>query len=85
MSPAGLLERDKALAADELSTGESLSLARKAEPMDAGRRAGYPSRPMMGWAGAAFAFVIDLLGAIAFFTILAVAGWLLWTHMQGSI
>lgn len=35
------------------------------------------------WGGITFAFIIDLLGAIAFFSILAFVGWLLWNHVLG--
>ena len=84
-----LLERDKALAADDLASGEPrvagvprTGIPATAAPLEPRRPA---PRRLLGWAGAVFAFVIDLLGAITFFTMLAVAGWLLWNRMHGQV
>ena len=41
-------------------------------------------RPLR-WAGIAFAFLIDLLGAIAFFTILGAIGWYVWNRMHNPM
>ena len=87
-----LLERDKALAADTArygSDGERLSEQRVsartartpqpvAGPLSGARRREGPLR----WLAIAFAFLIDLLGAIAFFTIIAVVGWYVWNRMH---
>ena len=50
-----------------------------AAPKPAARRA-TPLR----WAGIAFAFLIDLLGAIAFFMIVGAIGWYLWLRLHAS-
>lgn len=39
----------------------------------------------MRWAGVAFAFLIDLLGAITFFTIIGAIGWFLWNRMHAPM
>lgn len=85
-----LLERDKALAADaplppakrhadgdlSESTGAAHPSTRTAPVPPLGAR-----RSVAGVAAAVFAFLIDLLGSIAFFTILAGLGWMLWNHL----
>lgn len=85
-----LLERDKALASDESGLGDApATVASGIAPTDQkvaarGTRRGTPRR-LLGWAGIAFSFIIDLLGAIAFFMILAAAGWLLWNRLHGQV
>ena len=37
------------------------------------------------WAAIAFAFVIDLLGSVAFFTILAAIGWYVWNRLHTPV
>ena len=78
-----LLERDKALAADapierSATPQEPVVSAAVDIPATESRRA--PLRLF----GIAFAFVIDLLGSIAFFTILAGIGWIIWNRMHGQ-
>ena len=94
-----LLERDKALAADapvgqpEPRAKAPRASAVEARSMDpvgkADATGGVPPaasrRPaLIGFASAAFAFLIDLLGSIAFFTILAAIGWMLWNRLHGQ-
>ena len=38
--------------------------------------------PFLRWAGIVFAFLIDLLGAIAFFMIVGAIGWYLWLRLH---
>lgn len=78
-----LLERDKALAAEvgdtpvETARSKSKALRPKESTRD-GRMA------RLGHAlGIAFAMLIDLLGAIAFFGILFAFGWFLWQRFHG--
>ena len=92
-----LLERDKALASDPISRSgrgpkwdaRSGPAARAASPPpatprhEASRRAG-AKRSRSGWFGVAFAFAIDVLGSIAFFTLLAGIGWLIWNRLHGQ-
>ncbi len=79
-----LLERDKALASDTMGRREP------DRPRHAATRSAHlgdrkPSRaPRLGWFGVAFAFVIDLFGSIAFFTVLAGIGWLVWSRLHGQ-
>ena len=82
-----LLERDKALAADEFGAEAATAPSRAPGSAKVGLVAATEGKPkgILGWGGAVFAFVIDLLGAIAFFTILAVAGWLLWNRLHGQV
>jgi hypothetical protein len=88
-----LLERDKALAADELIDEAPRSASSAASPSTAGARPqnlppstrGGPLRRFFNFLGIAFAFLIDLLGAITFFTLLAVAGWLAWSHFHTAV
>ena len=91
-----LLERDKALAADARSRAKPASSsefmsprkisssgrgdAQPAVAQSAAPRAAGPLR----WISIVFAFLIDLLGSIAFFTILAAIGWFLWNRMRVS-
>ena len=85
-----LLERDKALAADadeaddrHVSPGPAplRPPAATREPAPPDRR----RRSRMGrLGGAAFAILIDLLGAIAFFAIVFYAAWVAWTHLHGE-
>ena len=95
-----LLERDKALAADVTregtrrtkadapSTGTGRPRTRRsnanaalvAETVSA-RSGGSNSR----WLTIGFAFLIDLLGSIAFFTILAAIGWYIWNRVHTPI
>jgi hypothetical protein len=82
-----LIERDKALASDETSGGARPNTRRKgvlavSEPTTAPAR---DQRTWWRWAGVVFAFVIDLLGAIAFFTLLAGAGWIAWNRFNGPV
>ena len=85
-----LLERDKALAADTL-IGETP--ARPAAPRSASsivrtaaaRDEMTAPRSPLRWVGIGFAFLIDLLGAIAFFTILAGIAWIAWNKMHVPI
>lgn len=74
-----LLERDQALASD--ATPQRRPADAEGTP-DIGH-IGKASGPMHAF-GVAFAFVIDLLGSIAFFTILAGLAWLAWTHWRGQ-
>lgn len=89
-----LLERDKALAADAplapfkrkapasglAGTGPSGTTAEPTPSMPAEARRG-----ASGLAAMAFAFLIDLLGSIAFFTILAALGWVVWNRLHGQV
>jgi hypothetical protein len=84
-----LLERDKALASDTTAPHRD----GKARPRDPIGPDGPPvqarsSKPVrrtrVGWFGATFAFLIDLLGSIAFFVVLAGIGWLLWNRWYGQ-
>lgn len=85
-----LLERDKALAADtngeiEPRTRPDRRTAVRMVPLSGDSGARFPEKS--GWlkrAAIAFAFLIDLLGSIAFFTILAAIGWLVWNRMLGQ-
>lgn len=75
-----LLERDKALATD---AGDAVALTRtngrkaKAQPPAQGRQRS-PVRVL----AIAFAFFIDVLGSIAFFSLLAFAAWALWSNLK---
>lgn len=79
-----LLERDKALATDDLGT-----VMPAAAPAPARRtpapRAPSARRGLLAWTGIAFAFLIDLLGSIAFFSILAGLAWVLWNKYHGHV
>jgi hypothetical protein len=78
-----LLERDKALAAEIGDTPvETARSKSKARPPKESTRDGRMAR--LGHAfGIAFAMLIDLLGAIAFFGILFAFGWFLWQRFHG--
>ena len=92
-----MLERDKALAADTLigakpTRSASSSRASRAPPAPttstvARAHGEHPPAKRAGlrWFGIAFAFLIDLLGAIAFFTILAAIAWVVWNKMHTPI
>ncbi len=81
-----LLERDKALAADALRRGRpdaSGASGRDPLPRVGDSVDGASVRPApLRWATIAFAFVIDLLGAIALLGILAVLGWYVWSRVH---
>lgn len=91
-----LLERDKAIASDTYGDDvvpERLERGKKDPKPTKARRPAEPGvraaaergrRPAFGWAGIAFAFLIDLLGAITFFSILAAICWFLWMHFHGG-
>ena len=89
-----LLERDKALAADTASQAPKRK-ARADEGSGARRSAmtagPVPAQPagtrrgVSNLAAVAFAFLIDLLGSIAFFTILAALGWIVWNRLHGPV
>ena len=49
------------------------------------RREAGSKRSRLGWFGVAFAFAIDVLGSIAFFTLLAGIGWLIWNRLHGQV
>lgn len=83
-----LLERDKALAADadgvlQPRRPSATKTARQDRRDEAAADRRQLSRPMK-LAGMAFAFLIDLLGSITFFSILAALGWMIWSHMHGA-
>ena len=78
-----LLERDKALAADVDESDPKVAApdaaaAAKTKPETRRGRASFA-----GALGIAFAMLIDLLGAIAFFGILFAVGWFLWQRFHG--
>ena len=93
-----LLERDKALASDARArrntkwtegtgptsrvqpseTPQAPASSAPSIPAAAPKRTGGPLR----WAGIAFAFFIDLLGAITFFMIVGAVCWFVWTRMH---
>lgn len=73
-----LLERDKALAAE--AAGSTTAVAPVAKAVQPKRKGG-----ALHWAGIAFAFLIDLLGSIAFFSILAGAAWIAWNRLHGHV
>ena len=91
-----LLERDKALAADTprrpmspnqadasprpAATAGADSVARNAQPFPPRSR-----NPVLRWMAIAFAFLIDLLGSVAFLTILAALGWYVWNRLHTPI
>lgn len=86
-----LLERDKALAADAVSDESGAPAIRlpsegagAAERGPATAREPRPAVRMSRWRwlSIGFAFLIDLLGSIAFFTILAAIGWVIWNKMH---
>ena len=93
-----LLERDKALASDSISRpGRGPKLDARGGPArhaassppttprhEASRRQAGAKRSRLGWFGVAFAFAIDVLGSIAFFTLLAGIGWLIWNRLHGQ-
>ncbi len=73
-----MLERDKALASDAKRQPEP-------ERDDAvALRAVSVARPRgpLRWLTIAFAFLIDLLGAVAFFALLAAVGWYAWNRLH---
>ena len=83
-----LLERDKALASDSIipPSNEKGREPRAVAAAHASKSGiGRPRREAkrLGWFGVVFAFVIDLFGSIAFFTLLAGIGWLIWNRMHG--
>ena len=83
-----LLERDKALAADARQRvkpprpGDTPPVARAVATRPPARP---PATGPTRWFVIAFAFLIDLLGSIAFFTILAAIGWYLWTRLHTPV
>ena len=82
-----LLERDKALAAQDAT--EPARRAAGAPAKTAEREPQMPPKRgvarVLSVAAILFAFVIDLLGAIAFFLILVAGVWVLWNHMHGPV
>ena len=87
-----LLERDKALASDTvllLPRRGSAGAPRRGRIVatDAPPSESKPPRRrgQFLWLGPAFAFLIDLLGSIAFFTLLAGIGWLVWNRLHGQV
>ena len=87
-----LLERDKALAADFAPNDRTREPAKTVAVAEAGPVAGAAapkarrsSNGVVRWVAIAFAFLIDLLGSIAFFTILAVVGWYVWNRLHTPI
>ncbi len=79
-----LLERDKALASDvedvDPKPAKPTTAAAATKPPETRRgRARFT-----GALGVAFALLIDLLGAIAFFGILFAVGWFLWLRLHGE-
>ncbi len=90
-----LLERDKALAAaaDDENRGapprRSVQPTRRSPSPPLSEASGPPTRRRRSTtrrvAAATFAFLIDLLGSIAFFTILIGLGWLIWNRLRGQI
>ena len=80
-----LLERDRALAADTKQRPPSYTRAEAAPASSAvpgaARRRGGPLR----WLGIAFAFLIDLLGAVAFFAVLAALAWYAWNRLHAPV
>lgn len=92
-----LLERDKALAADDVAHRETLDdeeapsrpSALASRDADRATASAVPPRarrrPTLRWLGLLFAFIIDLLGAISLFTLIAVAAWMLWTRMHPPV
>ena len=75
-----LLERDKALA-DGINPQPRTVVASK-PPAD---RPVKTTRGPLRWLAIAFAFLIDLLGSIAFFTIVAAIAWVVWNKFHVSM
>ncbi len=88
-----LLERDKALAADAARRSQPAARGEtgRKRPLAAAfrdRRSPTSDRPDVGtrrWLSIAFAFLIDLLGSIAFFSILAAIAWYFWNRLHTPI
>ena len=83
-----LLERDKALAADApMPPFEVKTVAvGKDDPGEMGKFVSSSGRRGFGSIiVAVFAFLIDLLGSITFFTLLAALGWVVWNRLQGQV
>jgi hypothetical protein len=89
-----LLERDKAIAAEAVQHGTAFKappsddVARRdpggnapVEPLGATAPGGRASA-IASMLGAGFAFLIDVLGSIAFFTIIAFAAWFAWSSFN---
>ncbi len=74
-----LLERDKALATDT-DSARHIKRYRAAEPQAASPPRARRSAGRV--AGAVFAFFIDVLGSIAFFSLLAFAAWAWWSSLK---
>ena len=78
-----LLERDKALAAD---ARRRPAAAQRSEPANLPAKVDVPAprprRRRFRWLAITFAFVIDLLGSIAFFTLLAMVAWYAWNRLH---
>ena len=88
-----LLERDKALAADAQRRAASATPLVPSSRRSVRTPGSYtpeavaaprPRGPLK-WFAVAFAFLIDLLGSIAFFTLIAVVGWYIWNRMHTPI
>ncbi len=84
-----ILERDKALASDAFMVprreqGHRSRAGAPGRPASAGAAGPNRRRRRFGWFGVTFAFIIDLFGSIAFFTLLAGLGWLVWNRLHGQ-
>ncbi len=85
-----LLERDKALAADDEAPRQTIASTRaEPKPQRAEPAQTELSRPrrqdrssVATILGATFAFLIDVLGSIAFFSILAGIAWVIWQNLK---
>ena len=83
-----LLERDKALAADApMTPWEAKTVASgSGDRGKVGNSVPLRERRRFGAiVVATFAFLIDLLGSIAFFTLLAALGWVFWNRLRGQV
>ena len=90
-----LLERDKSLASDARVRNGGRWIAREAAPQRGGADVATPldcspeqqrrTAPPLRWASIAFAFLIDLLGAIAFFTIVGALCWYAWMRLHAPM
>lgn len=87
-----LLERDRALAAEARDAAATRGPSPMVDgPAPTATTKSPAAAPTSGWrrlphtAGIVFAFVIDLLGAMTFFTIAAFGVWLLWNRLRGQM